>query len=46
MALAVNVRVGNELGAGNIVAAKRSSLVAVALQSECYYSNSISVELK
>ena len=36
MAQAVNVRVGNELGAGNIVAAKRSSFVALGLQSECY----------
>ena len=34
MAIAVNIRVGNELGAGNEVAAKRSSYVAVGMQSE------------
>ncbi len=38
MASAVNVRVGNELGAGNVTSAKRATLVSLTMHSESYFT--------
>ena len=34
MAAAVNIRVGNELGCGNVTSAKRAAFVSLTLHSE------------
>ncbi len=41
MSVAINVRVGNELGAGNPLSAKRASYVAIIMQSEFPLANKV-----